>query len=113
MKLFSSVTVAVIAQEAVSVLENLQPGRVRAVVVDIGLRSSIADAAQGCDVAYLVPPARDDKVELMRSMVGGVKDAGLSEVAVLSSLGADAGDKVRCVARRGLRTWKVSTRLLD
>ncbi|KAI9026154.1 hypothetical protein DFJ74DRAFT_28746 [Hyaloraphidium curvatum] len=93
MKLFAEVVVAVIAPEAVAVLQTLDPTSVNAKTVNIEDPRSIAEAAQGCDVAYLVPPARHDKIELTRHMLSGVRDAGITKCVVLSSIGADAEDK--------------------
>lgn len=93
MKLFDQVVVAVIAPEAVQVLKNLSPSTVTAHVVQVDSVSSIAEAARGCTVAYIVPPARDDKIDLASKMIAAVKEAGITKCAILSSIGADAENK--------------------
>lgn len=115
MKLFDRVIVSVIAPEAVSVLQNLSPEKVTARVVDIDDPSSIAESARGCEVAYLVPPARNDKVEVARRLIDGVKQAGVNKCVILSSIGADAVDKVRFVCFGwGVLVWmRLSSRPLS
>ncbi|KAJ3339719.1 hypothetical protein HDU93_007835 [Gonapodya sp. JEL0774] len=89
---FPRVVVAIIASEASRDLEALNRDIVEAKRVEVKNASSLAEAARGATVAYLIPPARGDKLECSRAMIEGVKTAGVENVLLLSTAGADEGE---------------------
>ncbi|KAJ0116937.1 hypothetical protein J7T55_003351 [Diaporthe amygdali] len=61
------------------------PGRERSLVQDL--------KKIGCDTICLVPPAHQDKLDLMTELTTAAKKAGVSNVLLISSAGADYATK--------------------
>lgn len=61
------------------------PGRERSLVQDL--------KKIGCDTICLVPPAHPDKIDLTMELISAAKKAGVSNMLLISSAGADYATK--------------------
>jgi hypothetical protein len=80
----SAPKVAELEKLGAKIVEHV-PGRERSLVKDL--------KKIGCDTICLVPPAHQDKVDLTMELTNAAKKAGVSNVLLISSAGADYATK--------------------
>ncbi len=93
----SKLTLTTTNPDHAHIKEFQKNSKVTVVPVQEGDSSSLAESlkSSGTEVILIIPPSTKDKLESTQMMVEATKEAGISNVVLLSSAGADMADPTK------------------